>query len=388
MRLLFLNHNVIGRGTFQRSFGFARELARRGHDVTLLTTSERLRFSHRESMRRGVRVVQTPDLLWGRARSGWDPWGTLWRVGSLRGRSFDLVHAFDSRPAVVSPALAMRRRGTPLVMDWADWWGRGGAISERTDWLSRAGFAPAETFFEEAFRTKADATTVISDALGERAARLGVRPERTIRLVNGADTDRVVPVSREHARSQLRMSTEAGPVIGHLGVLRSDAGLLFRAFGEIVQRRPGAMLVLIGDRQPLPGDARLAGRIVRTGFVRDDHLGLLLGACDVLVLPQRDVLTNRARWPGKLGDYLSSGRPVVATEVGDLARLVGPDGGVLLVSADVDALVEGILEVSDRSDLRDRLGAAARRCAESTLSWSRLTDQLELLYDSVRGGAP
>lgn len=386
MRLLFLNHNVIGRGTFQRSFGFARELSRRGHDVTLLTTSERRRFSHHEGMQRGVRVVESPDLLWGRARSGWDPWGALWRVGSLRGGTFDLVHAFDSRPAVVLPALAMRRRGVPLVMDWADWWGRGGAISERTDWLSRRGFAPAETFFEEAFRTKADATTVISGALGERAARLGVRPERTIRLVNGADADRVIPMIRDHARSQLRMRADVGPVIGHVGVLRSDARLLYLAFGEVVRRRPNALLLLIGDPQPLPSDPSVVARTVRTGFVPDGRLRLLLGACDVLVLPQRDTLTNRARWPGKLGDYLCAARPVVATEVGDLAHLVGPEDGVHLVSARPEALTRGILELSDRSDLRARLGTAARRCAESTLSWGRLTDQLELLYDQVWAG--
>jgi glycosyltransferase involved in cell wall biosynthesis len=388
MRLLFLNHNVIGRGTFQRAFGFARELSRRGHDVTLVTTSERRRFSHREAVRLGVRVIESPDLLWGRARNGWDPWGTLWRLGSLRSRCFDLVHAFDSRPAVVSPALALQRRGIPLVMDWADWWGRGGAISERTDWLSRRGFAPAETYFEESFRTKADGTTVISGALGDRAARLGVCPERTIRLVNGADVDRVVPVHREKARSQLGIRTDLGPVIGHLGVLRSDAGLLYRAFGEVARRRPGAILLLIGDLQPLPSDPFIVGRIVRTGFVTDHRLRLLLGACDVLVLPQRDILTNRARWPGKLGDYLCAARPVVATEVGDLAHLVGPEDGVLLVPPRPDAVVEGILAVSDRPELRARMGSAARRCAEGTLSWGRLTDQLELLYDRVRASAP
>lgn len=380
MRLLFLNHNVIGRGTYQRSFGFARELARRGHDVTLVSTSEDRRFSHRVAERLGVRVVESPDLLWGRARSGWDPWGTLWRTGSVRRRSFDLVHAFDSRPAVVTPALALRRLGAPVAMDWADWWGRGGAISERSDWLSRRGFAPVETFFEEFFRTRVDGTTVISDALSARAAHLGVPAERTIRLVNGADTDRIVPVERDRARSRLGIDRSMWPIVGHLGVLRSDAGFLMETFGSILQRFPTAALLLVGDRQQLEAAPHLAARILRTGYVPEEELRFFLGACDVLVLAQRDNLTNRSRWPGKLGDYLSAARPVVATEVGDLASTVGAEDGVILVPPDPGAVGHQVIELIERPDLAERLGRAARRSAEGKLSWARLTDRLELLY--------
>lgn len=386
MRLLFLNHNVIGRGTFQRSFGFARELAGRGHDVTLISTSERRRLTHAVAQRRGVHLVEAPDLLWGRARSGWDPWDTLWRLGTVRRRSFDIVHAFDSRPAVVTPSLALRRRGVPLAMDWADWWGRGGAISERGDWLSRRGFAPVETFFEESFRTKVDGTTVISDALRARAAGLGVPAERTIRLVNGADIDRIVPVGRSRARSRLAIDPGVRPVIGHLGVLRSDAPLLFDAFARVLRRCPTAVLMLIGDRERSVADPDIGAGIIRTGYVRDEDLPLYLGACDVLVLAQRDVLTNRARWPGKLGDYLSAGRPVIATEVGDLAGTVGVDDGTILVPARPDSLADGIERVVEQPDLADRLGRAARRSAEGKLSWARLTDELELLYRRMLGG--
>ena len=93
----------------------------------MYTIHPQRRLGVEESELQGVRVVQFPDLLWGIGRTGWDLWDTAQRLGKVRGETFDLVHAFDSRPVVIHPALALQRRGVPLVMDWADWWGRGGA---------------------------------------------------------------------------------------------------------------------------------------------------------------------------------------------------------------------------------------------------------------------
>ena len=107
MRMLFLNHNVVGTGTYQRCSQLARALAARGHAVTLVTTirTERLRGSWRSDA--GVRVLEAPDLFWGPGRTGWEPSNVLRRMMALRGERFDLVHAFDCRPAVILPALGL-----------------------------------------------------------------------------------------------------------------------------------------------------------------------------------------------------------------------------------------------------------------------------------------
>ncbi|MGQ0561396.1 MAG: glycosyltransferase, partial [Gemmatimonadota bacterium] len=120
MRVLFLNHNVVGSGTFLRAFHFARQLATRGHRVTLVTTSRNARLTARTYERDGVEMIEAPDLLSGRARTGWDPYNTWVRRTLVRRTRFDLVHAFDSRPAVVYPALAADATSNALfIMDWA-----------------------------------------------------------------------------------------------------------------------------------------------------------------------------------------------------------------------------------------------------------------------------
>jgi hypothetical protein len=179
MRILYLSFNMPwrGGGTFYRVMGFARHLAGRGHQVTVLATSpgERRRFEERQV--EGVRLALAPALPGGRLRTGWDPYEVAQRVRWLSGESFDLIHGFESRPVVLYPALAARERfDAPLVLDWCDWFGRGGAVEERGP-LTRAILRPVETYFEEHYRTRADGTTVINIPLRDRAVRLGVAPE-------------------------------------------------------------------------------------------------------------------------------------------------------------------------------------------------------------------
>ena len=147
MRLLMLNHNVAwSSGTFFRVWHFARQMAQRGHDVTVLSIAPRARWKFHEEIRDCVRMVETPDWLPGRGRTGWDVWDTWQRRIFVRQEQWDVVHAFDSRPAVILPALAAQSRGAVLVLDWADWWGRGGTIEERTTGpLVKYAIGPLET---------------------------------------------------------------------------------------------------------------------------------------------------------------------------------------------------------------------------------------------------
>ena len=111
MKLLLLVFNQVGKGTYWRAFHWGRVLARWGHEVTLMATSREARFFFRVSHSAGLRLVETPDLLSGALRSGWDPWNTMKRIAWLGRENFDLVHAFEGRPVVLFPALFEKKRG-------------------------------------------------------------------------------------------------------------------------------------------------------------------------------------------------------------------------------------------------------------------------------------
>jgi hypothetical protein len=86
MDVLFLNHNVIWRSTFFRCLQFGKQLVANGHRVDLLTIAPRERWTFRERDIDGVRVIETPDLLVGMTRTGWDPYDTFRRSQFLKHR--------------------------------------------------------------------------------------------------------------------------------------------------------------------------------------------------------------------------------------------------------------------------------------------------------------
>lgn len=178
MRILCITHHTRSR-SFLRIGNLAQRIARRGHEVTILCISDSARTGIMEEVSNGVRYVAAPDLLPGRLRTGWCPWDAFNRSKWLRANhDYDLIHAFETRPVTIHPLRGLlRRKRIPLVIDWIDWWGRGGIITtNRPRWYQLL-LGGLETFYEEHFRTMADATTVICTALGHRAEGLGVHPD-------------------------------------------------------------------------------------------------------------------------------------------------------------------------------------------------------------------
>jgi glycosyltransferase involved in cell wall biosynthesis len=376
--MLLYNHT--NRGTYWRALGFARALVRRGHNVTILCTSPHARLRRAQGVVDGVRLVEFPDLLPGSLRSGWDLWNTLTRLAWLRGKNFDLVHAFETRPVVIFPALAVKRRGARLFLDWCDWFGKGGSVEERPNPLMRAILRPVETFFENHYRTRADGTTVINSFLRQRAISLGVKAE-DIRLIrNGADT--TIPVINcRSARQALGLPTE-GPWIGFVGsTYTRDAQFMAAAFDHVLAAVPQARLILAGYfNRSIEAWVQNPSAIIRSGVVKYHDLYTYLAACDVCWLPLCDSGANRGRWPYKLTDYITVARPTISTAVGDLAEVIPQYGLGLVTPVDVERFAEETLSLLRDEVRAQAIGQTARRAAEEVFDWDKLTEELEAFY--------
>jgi glycosyltransferase involved in cell wall biosynthesis len=388
VNIAMLTHNSIWRSNFFRIFFFARQLTALGHRTTVITIAreERRRPSIEEMD--GVEVFLAPDLLWGMGRSGWDPWDTWHRTRFMKSRQFDVVHAFDCRPAVIHPALAQRRRyGTPLVIDWGDWWGRGGIISTRQNPLLRHGFSHVETFYEEHFRTQADWTTTICTELAERAAGLGVPRERMTTISAGADLDQFKPIPMKDARLRLEIPQNV-PVLTFAGFVQWDIELLLETFTHVLEQLPQTLLYICGPRSQRTQRWKeehpdLARSVVEAGVVPADQMRYYLAAADALMLPLPDTLANRGRFPTKLGDYLAMGKPVITNPTGDVATLLGRTGAGVLAPEDPTGYGAAVVSVLEDPELRSELGRKARKLAEEELDYRLLSRRLLGVYESV-----
>lgn len=387
MRILMLVYNVTNKGTFWRALYLARELTQRGYDTTIVATSRDLYWGFRISKdtEAGVTLLESPDLFRGPLRSGWDLYNALSRIMGTHKLKFDLVHAFESRPVVILPALYWQRwRRTPLIMDWSDWLGRGGSVEERPNPFIRAILRPVETFFEEHFRRWADGSTVINDFLKQRVVNLGVAPEDVLILPNGCNIDEIYPIPREEARKRLRLPEDVF-IVGYVGaIFRRDGELMAKAFDHLVQMESRARLLLIGYCNiPVVKMFNSSQAVWKTGYVNRHDLNLYLAACDLCWLPLKDTGANRGRFPLKLNDYMAAGRPVIATDVGDAGKLVRVGQFGLVVNDEPGALAQAVLQLLREPDLREEMGRRGRQLAETEFTWGQMADRLEKFYSYI-----
>lgn len=379
LKILFIVHNPTRQGgAYYRGLNLGAPLARRGHEVTLMAIHPSARFRLTERELDGVNLVETPDLLWGVGRTGWDPWNTFRRTSWIRKHDLDIIHTVDTRPAVSLPALWGRRAsGAAWVADWTDWWGHGGATTEREGRLIQWLIGPLEQWFEEKPRPKADGTVVISHALGRRAEDLGIDGREILYLPPGADPAAIRDTSVAIARQACGLDTR-GPLIGYLGnIYQRDADLLFETMERL--RASDARLLMVGDPGcRLPDSVK--SRVTITGRLPFERMVDHLSACDVLALPLSDTIANRGRWPSKVNEYVAVGRPTVACDVGDVADLLRDNDIGLLVRPDAVDFAARIDELLADPARARAMGDRAREVARTSYSQDAVAEKLEMFY--------
>jgi glycosyltransferase involved in cell wall biosynthesis len=376
-----------------RAHPWARELAARGHDVDVMCHADTERWVTKIEHVDGFRLIENPDMLPGALRQGWDPY-CAWRRKQFlfrENKQYDIIHCLDTRLAVIRPALAFARaRHIPIVSDWIDWWGRGGLIDERRPgWYKRL-FTGVETWFEEHYRNKLDGLTAISEALIERAVALGVPRERCAQIRGGANLQAFDPVlSREESRRLLDIPADV-PVICFSGLdVLIDLPLAIEAFARVLDTFPDAVFLLVGpskkDIRGLVPEGLPPTSLMPIGPVPYGDLRKYLPASDVFLMPYADKVSNRGRWPNKVGDYCCVGRPTVSNPVGEVKRLFEEHHTGVLAPAEPQAMADAVVNLLRNPEQSAEIGRQARRVAEEELAWSKLVDDLERFYGMVLG---
>jgi beta-1,4-mannosyltransferase len=211
---------------------------------------------------------------------------------------------------------------------------------------------------------------------------LGRRPARRLELVPHGSYIGVYPPgrSREEVREELGIAPDAFVFLA-FGELRRYKGveLLLEAFASLAD--DAAVLLVAGN--PTQGEVggaleRAAGadrRIrLRLGFVPEERVAELFGACDAAVLARGDGGTS-----GSLILALSMGLPVVAAGAPAYHELLaGGEAGWLFAPGDPVALREALgLASSDPVEAARR--AAAARAIAAALNWESIARRTALI---------
>ncbi len=137
--------------------------------------------------------------------------------------------------------------------------------------------------------------------------------------------------------------------------------------------RPGVAFDLIGHSPP----ATIGGAGIRAhGFV--DDIRPLVAQASAYVVPIRIAGGTRL----KILDAMAMGKAIVSTSVGCEGLEVTP-GEDILIADDPDEFARQTVRILEDKDLRERLGAEARRTVERLYGWDRVWVLLEAAYKGL-----
>jgi glycosyltransferase involved in cell wall biosynthesis len=362
-RILFLSTSMGMGGADSQLMNAAEELQGRGHEVLIVSLTP-LGPMGLQAQGRGI-PTRTLEM----ARGIPDPRALLRLARWIREWRPDVVHSHMVHANLMARAVRLLAPVPVLVQTIHNIY-EGGPVLMACYRLTNS---------------LVDGMTIISEAAAERFIRERIVPRELLRVVaNGVDPDLYSPATVE-ARSEARESLRVGRGFVWLAVGRfevaKDYPNMLRAFAEVVERRPDAVLLLAGrgslqsDTEALARELKLESRVRFLG-VRND-VPALVGAADGYLMS--------SAWEGLpmvLLEAASCGLPIVATQVGGTGEAV-LDGvtGFLAPPADSAALSAGMLRLMELTEVeRRRMGDRGREHIRKRYGLARVVQQWEDVY--------
>jgi len=262
-------------------------------------------------------------------------------------------------------------------------------------------FGPLKTrAFVEIERALSRITTRIV-TLGEAQRRdilgFGIgAPETVVSVPLGLDLAPFASIGRHTGtlRTELRAAgvSQSSLLFGIVGRLapikRHDVFLM--AARLVLDEVPNARFVIVGDgegRDALEAQTRDLGIAPRVHF-----LGWRENATLPSIYADLDVVVNTSDnegMPVSLIEAMAAGLPVVATDVGSTSSVVEHDRtGFLVTAGDAPAVAASCRRLAQDSELRARMGSAARGAVNPAFDVSTLLETMTGFYTSLVRGQP
>jgi glycosyltransferase involved in cell wall biosynthesis len=224
------------------------------------------------------------------------------------------------------------------------------------------------------------------------ASREGVARSKLRVINNGIDVERFSPPSlARRASERARLGIPAGAfVVTITAALRPEKNheMLLRAAAEIARSRRDFVFLIVGEgreAEKLQALARELGLEATVRFLgRRGDVADILAATDVSVLCSHPVVET---FPLVVLEAMSSGVPVVATDVGSVREMMN-DGseGFIIAAGDLRTLVERLALLARDGALRGAMAARARSRAARDFSQQRMVRGYAELFGELIAG--
>ena len=246
---------------------------------------------------------------------------------------------------------------------------------------------------------RADRIISVSQVLYDELQDRGFCVEKVKVVPNGVDTEGLSPdrLAREREQVRKELGLNGKFVFGFIGTFSHWHGVdtMAKMIPTIVNDDKKAHFLLMGDG-PLLRDMTTTFRSVGvdkqnvtfTGALDQGCAKRYLAACDAFLCPTKPN-SDGSRFfgsPTKLFEYMSLGKPVIASDIEQLSDIFKPavkacddggDFGFLVKPGDAGDLVVAAKRLTEELQCsRHKLGAVARRIAVETHDWREKSCQI------------
>jgi glycosyltransferase involved in cell wall biosynthesis len=265
------------------------------------------------------------------------------------------------------------RTGVPLFLEY-----NGSEVWIGKHW-DMSGMIPLLERFERLNLNAAERIFVVSEVERRNLLRAGIADEKIVVNPNGVDSERFRPgIGGAAVRQELGIG-EQETLAGFVGTFGPWHGVLTLA--ESIRLLPEdcrVRFLLIGAgrfREEVERIIRAAGKerqVIFTGHVEHERVPALLDACDILLSPHVPLEDGSEFFgsPTKLFEYMAMSKGIVASRLGQIGEVLSDRETALLTEpGNARELADAILQLIGSRELRERLGAAARRTAVARHTW-------------------
>ncbi len=296
---------------------------------------------------------------------------------------FQKCHHYAAVPAAIAAYIAKK----PLHYDWDDW--------EEKIWYESCGRGLHSRFIGISFKVLerwlpvlADSVSCASSYLKKLTRKFGVKEDFIFETPVGADLEKFKP-GLDGSRIKEKYNIK-GDLVLYIGQLHGAqyADLFIKAAGRVLRKHQNVLFMIVGEGfleqrlKKLAFDLGLRKKIIFTGAIAHKNIPYYIAAADICVAPFKETKVSCCKSPLKIVEYLASGKPVVASLVGEVRSMAG-GCAVLTKEGDFHSLAEGISRLIRDTDLRERLSNGARARIKEKYNWNYTADSLLCAYEKI-----
>ncbi len=363
-------------GSVLATYYLALEIAKRGYEVKIFTTSYGPKdcieeYNSLKIYRYGTNIkLLTSNISLG-----------LFYKPHLH--TVDIVHvSFDIPPGPFAGLRYARKKGLPLVItyhgDWEESYGNA---------VRRLGVVFHNKFLVDKILSYAKVIISPSGAYVGASRFLRKYKDKIVVIPNGINLEEFnIPYPKEECRKKLSLLIDKN-ILLFFGYLSPHKGpdILLKALPKILEEIPDTLLVFAGsgvmekELERLSVKLGVEKNIEFTGFIGKEQRPLYYKAADVFCLPS----TITESFGIVNLEAMACGVPIVASKIGGIPDVVKDgENGLLVPPKDSETLANAIIYLLENEDVRERMGRNGRKKVED-YSWARIAKETAKVYNKV-----